>query len=1231
MFTKKYSPGMTAGHIVLLILFFLLVFLLPAGAGAERIDIPKGRITREYNGVTTVSEFDLDNAYIVTADDVTVVREPAAYDTAYAKGCDAYRLPDSHGFTVSQIGSGKKILYLETDGRFHCFYSAGVEGNMLKADTSREADYFEFLSDFSLGAESTGSTDVNIKFGIGEMLEVDLESKLLITCTLDDSKSSVDLSLSTVYEIERMEVTVKTRDQSIIPSIPLGHFTVDVVPPICELDFTPELFVTGQAEGDVSFKGEYGYGFSGTLTSEWPFFKNIKGNIIGPTFETLGAKIQGRVYIGIAWGPGFELFEGLLKLAATYKGGVVIEGTLDASHFKPEDNWSYVYHACEPMKCLQVTMHPQLGPASLDAAVAGKSFELIDFGGEVDFPIFYKAYSSGTFQDSATGKLCPHKAYRLAVQVVDERGSLLPDAVVSYAPYDETYKKFAQDVKMSTRGAELIGYWNLYIPKERLDNASNVEGNKVTVTATYKRDGKTYTAEATVYEKGKDDEALAAIPPDPKKLTLVIEFQRHIDFNKNSHFAVTNMPDSVFYTVKEGAYVTLPDTIPALHDYYGEYVFTGWNEKADGSGKAWNPGDRMPAEDRDTTLYAQWKEGPYRGKYTVYFNANGGSGAPGSMDADVHEKVTLPKKTPVMDNHTFIGWAFTSDAAKPDFQAGQRVDGRTLNPDLEDEVVLYALWAFDPVDMPVRLSYDMNGGPEGEKPAARWVKRGSQVTIDPHIPVWNQMYTFLGWSRDKDDTEGLAPGTTIEMNEDTVLYAIWSFHPAPYPNRIEFRDTGSGTAEGMPATIYFIHEEGAAVNLPDAVPTKPGVYFTGWNTASDGSGTMYSPGTKVSPAGNMILYAQWHILNDQYMILYNANGGTWAPPMQLVHKDELAVLTDEPALWENHKFMGWARTENADKPKYPHGQTNVLANTDNAPVIILYAVWGFDPVDKPVCLSYDMNGGPESQKPADQWIKAGSWIQVSTKEPVWNDLYLFTGWATTPYASRAEYEPGSSIKLEENTTLYALWYYTPSGTPVTVTYDLNGGLTGRPDVQTAPPDYPLALSTIRPAWDGQHTFLGWGLNKKDTKALYSPGEKVRFQRDTVLYAIWDINYRITEGNGAEWKRGSGTGLRFVADGNILYFHALLIDGNVVSRDSYTLSEGSTVIVLSEKYLKTLKTGTHSIRFRYYDGNADGSFTVSPKPVPKTGDPADFPLWIGLVLLGLAGIGGAAAMKRRKRG
>ena len=42
--------------------------------------------------------------------------------------------------------------------------------------------------------------------------------------------------------------------------------------------------------------------------------------------------------------------------------------------------------------------------------------------------------------------------------------------------------------------------------------------------------------------------------------------------------------------------------------FYADYLFAGWNTKADGSGKQYNSGDTFVIPSKNISLYAQWKK-----------------------------------------------------------------------------------------------------------------------------------------------------------------------------------------------------------------------------------------------------------------------------------------------------------------------------------------------------------------------------------------------------------------------------------------------------------------------------------------------------------------------------------------------------------------------------------------------------------------------------------------------
>lgn len=124
-----------------------------------------------------------------------------------------------------------------------------------------------------------------------------------------------------------------------------------------------------------------------------------------------------------------------------------------------------------------------------------------------------------------------------------------------------------------------------------------------------------------------------------------------------------------------------------------------------------------------------------------------------------------------------------------------------------------------------------------------------------------------------------------------------------------------------------------------------------------------------------------------------------------------------------------------------------------------------------------------------------------------------------------------------------------------------------------------------------------------------------------------IKYEITA--GANQNVGPGEDATFGSNAAFQDFLRVLIDGQEISRDRYTVSEGSTIVVLKESYLSTLKKGEHTLTIVSADGEAVTKFTVTGAEGPETGDSSNPALWIGLMALSIAGIAVFAVYKRKK--
>ena len=75
----------------------------------------------------------------------------------------------------------------------------------------------------------------------------------------------------------------------------------------------------------------------------------------------------------------------------------------------------------------------------------------------------------------------------------------------------------------------------------------------------------------------------------------------------------------------------------------------------------------------------------YVGKYTVKYDANGGSGAPSAQTKYYGKDLTLSTAKPTRTNYTFLGWAASSGASNAAYQPGA-VYAKNAN------LTLYALW-----------------------------------------------------------------------------------------------------------------------------------------------------------------------------------------------------------------------------------------------------------------------------------------------------------------------------------------------------------------------------------------------------------------------------------------------------------------------------------------------------------------------------------------------------------
>ena len=105
-----------------------------------------------------------------------------------------------------------------------------------------------------------------------------------------------------------------------------------------------------------------------------------------------------------------------------------------------------------------------------------------------------------------------------------------------------------------------------------------------------------------------------------------------------------------------------------------------------------------------------------------------------------------------------------------------------------------------------------------------------------------------------------------------------------------------------------------------------------------------------------------------------------------------------------------------------------------------------------------------------------------------------------------------------------------------------------------------------------------------------------------LYAFAELPVMATfdvEGGGQTFIHGDTNTLTFKCEGALDKLTKVLVNGKEIKESDRELSEGSTVLTLTNEYLNSLDAGEYTLTFVYSDG--EGSTTFKVVNNPKTGD------------------------------
>lgn len=320
--------------------------------------------------------------------------------------------------------------------------------------------------------------------------------------------------------------------------------------------------------------------------------------------------------------------------------------------------------------------------------------------------------------------------------------------------------------------------------------------------------------------------------------------------------------------------------------------------------------------------------------YTISYNANGGSGAPGSQTKTHGTDLKLSNTKPTRSGYTFVNWNTKSDGSGINYASGA-----TYNTNAN--ITLYAIWKTNSsggdTTTKYTVSYNANGG--SGTPSNQTKIQGTNLVLSSTKPT-RSGYTFVNWNTKGDGTgKSYAPGATYSTDANLTLYAIWKTNASGGPITKKYTikfDANGGTG----TTKEVVCDYGSKCTLTGNAFTRDGYEFTGWNTKSDGNGVSYRDEAVVKDLSSVdgsivMLYAKWKANDvdvEEHVITFIHNDGTNRITVLAVDDNDTIpfIIPDR----DGYEFAGWYTDVDLTK-KYDF-TTKVKGD------ITLYAKWTED-------------------------------------------------------------------------------------------------------------------------------------------------------------------------------------------------------------------------------------------------------------------------------------------------
>ena len=320
-------------------------------------------------------------------------------------------------------------------------------------------------------------------------------------------------------------------------------------------------------------------------------------------------------------------------------------------------------------------------------------------------------------------------------------------------------------------------------------------------------------------------------------------YNYNLKFNANGG---SGAPNTITKTATDKT-SNLKFTIPSTEPTRSGYTFLGWSESSSASSATYTAGDTVYVDYNDLTLYAVWQENKQTYYAKLYYNANGGSGAPSTQSDSIYassasgsKSFTISSTKPTRSGYDFLGWSTSSSASSASYQPGG-----SISVSYGSSKTLYAVWK--QAEYTSTLIFDANGGSGAPSKLTHTDTTTTSHTFTiPSTKPTRDGFLFKGWSDSKTaSAASYQPGGSISVpyNGSKTLYAVWeqakitiTSNPALTSLKVgqAWSYTPAASVDGCAVSVSGADWLSASNGKVSGTPTKAGTYTVTITLEKDG-------------------------------------------------------------------------------------------------------------------------------------------------------------------------------------------------------------------------------------------------------------------------------------------------------------------------------------------------------------------------------------------------------------